>query len=185
MSMSGLRAVLISKRVVMTRLMLAILLLAGAASDHSISASRSGFVRFEFSQVHMGTQFRIVLYAQGAETARQASTAAFDRIARLDAIMSDYRETSELMMACKPAAHQWVKVSDDLFRVLVLSQEFARRSRGAFDVTVGPVVRLWRRARRMQELPAAEKLAAARRLVGYTRLHLDARRQAIRLDKSG
>jgi len=169
----------------MTGFVLAVLLLTGAVASDSLMASRSGFTRFEFVQAHMGTQFRIILYAPDAETAGRASTVAFDRIARLDATMSDYRETSELMRACKPAGHQWVKVSDDLFRVLALSQQFARRSQGAFDVTVGPVVRLWRRARRMQELPAAEKLAAARRLVGYARLHLDARTQAIRLDKSG
>jgi thiamine biosynthesis lipoprotein len=172
------------KRATMTGFVLAVLLLA-AASDPSLSASRSALTRFEFAQAHMGTQFRIVLYAQDAEAARRASTAAFDRIARLDATMSDYRETSELMMACKQAAHQWVKVSDDLFRVLAASQQVARQSAGAFDVTVGPVVRLWRRARRMSELPDAKKLAAARRLVGYARLHLDARTQAIRLDKRG
>jgi thiamine biosynthesis lipoprotein len=168
----------------MTGFVFALLLLAGAAADHSSAASRSGLTRFEFAQAHMGTQFRIVLYAQDAEAAHRASTAAFDRIARLDATMSDYRETSELMMACKQAAHQWVKVSDDLFRVLAASQQFARRSGGAFDVTVGPVVRLWRRARRMNELPDAEKLAAAHRLVGSRMLHLDARTQAMRFDKS-
>ncbi|MEN3335383.1 MAG: FAD:protein transferase [Blastocatellia bacterium] len=173
------------RRVIMTGFVFAMLLFASAAADHSSSASRSGLTRFEFAQAHMGTQFRIVLYAQNAEAAGRASTAAFDRIARLDATMSDYRETSELMMVCKPAAHQWVKVSDDLFRVLAMSQQFARRSEGAFDVTVGPVIRLWRRARRRNELPDARKLAAARRLVGYARLHLDASRQALRFDKSG
>lgn len=173
------------RRVIMTGILLAALLLTGAAADDSLTASRSRFIRFEFVQAHMGTQFRIVLYASDADIAGRASTAAFDRIARLDATMSDYRETSELMMACKRAAHEWVKVSDDLFGVLALSQQFARRSRGAFDVTVGPLVRLWRRARRTQELPAAEKFAAARRLVGYKGLHLDANRQAIRFDKSG
>src|SRR5205085_10186023 len=110
------------RRVIITRFVFAMLLLASAAADHSFSASRSGLTRFEFAQAHMGTQFRIVLYAQDAEAAHRASTAAFDRIARLDATMSDYRETSELMMACKQAAHQWVKVSDDLFRELALSQ---------------------------------------------------------------
>lgn len=170
---------------VMTRFVLVVLLVAGAVSDHPVSASRSGLTRFEFAEAHMGTQFRIVLYARDAETARQASAAAFARIARLDATMSDYRETSELMVACKRAPHQWVKVSRDLFRVLALSQQFARESAGAFDVTVGPAVRLWRRARRMNELPDAKKLAEARHLVGYRMLRLDARTRSIRLDRRG
>ena len=169
----------------MTRFLLAALLLAGAAGVEPSSAARPDLARFEFVQAHMGTQFRIALYAQDAEIAGRAAAAAFDRIARLDATMSDYRETSELMTACKRAGGQWVKVSDDLFDVLAMSQAFARRSRGAFDVTVGPVVRLWRRARRMNELPDAKKLAAARRLVGYARLRLDAGRRTVRFNQSG
>ncbi|HJQ23004.1 MAG TPA: FAD:protein FMN transferase [Blastocatellia bacterium] len=172
------------KRLLATVLTFA-LLFAGAAIEPSPSASQPELRRFEFVQAHMGTQFRIVLYARDAETAARASAAAFERIARLDATMSDYRETSELMVACKQAAHNWVHTSRDLFGVLARSQQIARQSAGAFDVTVGPVVRLWRRARRMNELPDAKKLAAARRLVGYRRLRLDARRHRVRLEKAG
>ncbi|HKP10720.1 MAG TPA: FAD:protein FMN transferase [Blastocatellia bacterium] len=160
-------------------------LLACVAAENSLKAKPADLARYEFAEAHMGTQFRIVLYAQDDETARHASAHAFDRIARLDATMSDYRETSELMTACKRAAREWVTVSGDLFRVLAASQRFARRSAGAFDITVGPVVQLWRRARRRGELPDAEKLAAARRLVGYARLRLDARRRAMRLNRAG
>ena len=159
-------------------------LLACAAADPS-TAKPAALARYEFTEAHMGTQFRIILYAEDAETARRASAEAFDCIARLDATMSDYRETSELMMACKRASHEWVTVSDDLFRVLAASQRFARRSSGAFDITVGPVVQLWRRARRQNVLTVSKKLAAARRLVGYTRLRLDAGRRAMRLQREG
>jgi thiamine biosynthesis lipoprotein len=171
------------------RILVSIIVMAApvafTAADDSSKAQEKNPARFEFTEAHMGTVFRIVLYAQDEEAARRASAAAFDLIARLDATMSDYRETSELMMASKQAAHAWVTVSADLFRVLAASQEFARQSMGAFDVTVGPVVQLWRRARRQNELPDAKKLAAARRLVGYNRLHLDARRRAMRLDREG
>jgi thiamine biosynthesis lipoprotein len=61
----------------------------------------------------------------------------------------------------------------------------SRRSDGAFDVTVGSVVRLWRRARRTQRLPDAEELAKARALVGYQMVHLDEKAQTVRLDKAG
>jgi thiamine biosynthesis lipoprotein len=158
-----------------------------AVANHSSRAKNqpTALTRYEFTEAHMGTRFRIVLYAQDEEAARRASVAAFNRIARLDATMSDYRETSELMTASKLASRQWVTISEDLFRVLAFAQRFARQSAGAFDVTVGPVVQLWRRARRQNELPDAKKLAAAQRLVGYGRLHLDAKRQAMRLDKEG
>ncbi len=141
--------------------------------------------RFEFTESHMGTRFRIVVYAATAQAASLASSAAFERITRLDAIMSDYRETSELMLLCKQDARRKVTVSEDLFRVLVKSQELAKRSNGAFDVTVGPLVRLWRRARRTGELPDKQRLAEALESTGYTRLHLDPKGRSVTLDKSG
>ena len=141
--------------------------------------------RFEFTESHMGTRFRIVVYAATAQAASLASSAAFERIARLDAIMSDYRETSELMSLCRQDAGKKVRVSEDLFRVLVRSQELAKRSEGAFDVTVGPLIKLWRRARRTGELPDKPRLAEALASTGYTRLHLDPQDRSARLDKSG
>src|SRR5437762_7383517 len=133
-------------------------------------ASNSRLARFEFSQAHMGTLFRIVLYAPDAGTARTASDAAFRRIAELDDSMSDYKPTSELMQLCARSGGPPVAVSDDLFRVLAAAQDLVGRSDGAFDVTVGPVVRLWRRARRRRELPDPDRLAKARDLVGYQNL---------------
>ena len=141
--------------------------------------------RFEFTEAHMGTQFRIVLYAAAARAATLASHAAFERIAQLDAIMSDYRETSELMLLCKRPSGTKVTVSEDLFRVLLTAQELAERSHGAFDVTVGPVVRLWRRARRTGELPDSQKLAEALESTGYKNLIIDSLTGSVTLKKSG
>src|SRR5581483_8399176 len=90
---SGICAMAEKKRLLATVLTFA-LLFADAATGRSRMASQSALTRSEFVQAHMGTQFRIVLYARDAETAARASAAAFERIARLDATMSDYRETS-------------------------------------------------------------------------------------------
>ena len=133
----------------------------------------------------MGTQVSIILYARNVSSATRASNAAFNRIGELDAIMSDYRATSELMTICRKSSGQWVKVSDDLFRILAKSQELARRTDGAFDVTVGPIVRLWRRARRTGEMPDPVSLARAVELTGYDKLHLDEKARSVRLDKPG
>jgi thiamine biosynthesis lipoprotein len=133
----------------------------------------------------MGTLFRIVLYAADAGTAIKASRAAFDRVAALDDIMSDYRADSELMRLCQQAAGPPVKVSDDLFRVLVAAQDIAERSDGAFDVTVGPVVRLWRAARRSRRLPDPQRLAEAERHVGFQRTRLDPQARTVQLVERG
>jgi thiamine biosynthesis lipoprotein len=142
--------------------------------------------RFEFSEPHMGTVFRIVLYAEDEAAARKAATAAFQRVAQLDAALSDYKDDSELMrLPLAGQVSQPVPVSDDLYRVLVTAQEIAARTGGAFDVTVGPLVRLWRRARRTGELPDPESLAQARQLTGYTMLRIDPKTRSVLLKRRG
>jgi thiamine biosynthesis lipoprotein len=142
-------------------------------------------MRFSFTEKHMGTEFRIVFYAPDEVTAKKAAKAAFARIAELDGIMSDYKETSELMRLCKKAGGDPVPVSKELFFVLSKAQEISKLSDGAFDVTIGPVVRLWRVARRTKRLPNAEKLAQARALVGYQNLKLNPKDRTVQLTKVG
>src|SRR6516164_6523 len=141
--------------------------------------------RFEYTEPHMGTRFRIVLYAADEATANRAAKAAFARIAELDGIMSDYRATSELMQLCAKAGGDPVKVSDDLFTVLEKAQEISRLSNGAFDVSVGPVVKLWRIARRTQKLPDKDALNNALALVGYRNIKLDSKNSTVQLTKPG
>ncbi|HZT81771.1 MAG TPA: FAD:protein FMN transferase [Gemmataceae bacterium] len=141
--------------------------------------------RFTYTEPHMGTRFKIILYAPDRATADRAAKDAFQRVAELDGIMSDYRPASELMQLCKKAGGGPVHVSDDLFFVLSRAQELSRRSGGAFDVTVGPVVRLWRRARQTKQLPDPEELKRALALVGFDKMKLDARAHTVRLTKPG
>lgn len=137
--------------------------------------------RFTYSEPHMGTLFKIVLYAADKETADKAAKAAFARVAELDGIMSDYRPASELMQLCKKAGGDPVKVSADLFAILQKAQEVARKTDGAFDVTVGPIIRLWRKARRTRELPSADAIKQALAKVGYDKMKLDAARRTVQL----
>jgi thiamine biosynthesis lipoprotein len=140
--------------------------------------------RFEFESKHMGTTFRVVLFAGEKASAKKAADAAFARVAELDGIMSDYKKDSELMLLCKKFATEVVdpvKVGDDLFVVLQKAEELSKKSDGAFDVTVGPVVQLWRIARRTQELPDPKEFAAARAKVGYAKVKLDPTKKTVQL----
>ncbi len=148
-------------------------------------AAEPALSRHTFSEPHMGTLFRIIVWAKDEETARKASKEAFARVSELNRIMSDYQSTSELMRLCAKAGGEPVKVSGELFFVLARAQKVARASDGAFDVTVGPVVRLWRRARRTGQMPDAKKLEAARALVGYKNMVLDEKAQTVKLLKPG
>lgn len=166
----------------MSRRLLALLIVLApsAAADPT-----AGGTRFEFTEPHMGTRFRLVFYAHDEAVARAAAKSAFGRVAALNECMSDYKPGSELMRLCARAGGNALPVSGDLFFVLEKAQEVARRSDGAFDVTVGPVVRLWRQARRTQRLPDPEKLARARALVGWKNVRLDARGRTVQLLKPG
>lgn len=130
--------------------------------------------RFEFERPEMGMPFRVVLYSQSEERAKQCAEAAFHRIKELNDIMSDYDEQSELSKLSRSSGSvQAVPLSSDLWFVLNRAQELAQRSHGAFDVTVGPFVQLWRRARRQHQLPDPVRLAEARLAVGYQHVRLD------------
>ncbi|HTI49774.1 MAG TPA: FAD:protein FMN transferase [Planctomycetaceae bacterium] len=142
--------------------------------------------RFEFTQIQMGMPFRIVLYAPAADSANASARAAYARIRELNGIMSDYEPDSELTRLCRTAGSgQAVPVSPDLLAVLSRAQALSEKSHGAFDVTVGPVVRLWRKARKTNKFPAEEELAAARELVGYRNLRIDEKAGTVELLKRG
>jgi thiamine biosynthesis lipoprotein len=132
----------------------------------------------------MGVEVRMVLYAPGETQARAAARAGFDRIAALEDKMSDYRPKSEVRLL-ERRPREWVRVSEPLFSVLARAVEVASATDGAFDPTVGPLVALWREARRLGRLPTPVQLDSARALVGWRRLALDSGHRRVRLAKRG
>lgn len=123
----------------------------------------------------MGTLFSITLFATNKISAETAADAAFHRVADLDEIMSDYRADSELMRLCDQSFGRPVPISKDLFDVFTRAQEISKATDGAFDITIGPCVRLWRFSRKRKTLPTPQELAAARAAVGWEKLKVDPR----------
>ena len=161
------------------RLLPAFLLAAGCATPSRESPPLS---RFEFTRPQMGLPFRIVLYAPDTNTANAAAEAAFACISQLNDSFSDYDADSELSRLSRTAGEdRAIPVSADLWTVLERSQALAKKTDGAFDVTVGPVVNLWRKARREKQLPRADRLAEALAAVGWRKLELDARAHTAKL----
>ena len=138
--------------------------------------------RYAFERPEMGVPFRIVLYAPDHSAATNAAEAAFQRIQQLNDIMSDYDADSELSKLSHSSGQgKPVHVSDDLWFVLERAQSLAAKSAGAFDVTVGPYVNLWRRARRQHQLPDSAHLERARQSVGYQHVRLDPKQHTVEL----
>jgi thiamine biosynthesis lipoprotein len=134
----------------------------------------------------MSIPIKLVLYAPGESNANEAADAVFHRILQLNGILSDYDAESELLQLVATAGEgKAVRVSDELWRVMTHAIDLARRTEGAFDPTINPVVRLWRKARREKKLPSQEKIDAARKLVGYQNVRLDPEHQSIELTKKG
>src|SRR5688572_10277743 len=162
---------------VMTALAVLLLATGCAGSERTPRAKEPALHRYQYAQLHMGVQVRLVVYAPDKESAERACEAAYARVAQLEDVFSDYRPTSELMRLCDKAGGAPVLVSDELIFVLQRAQDVSRRSDGAFDVTVGPYVGLWREGRKTGKLPSHEALAAAREKGGwrFVRIHPDAK----------
>jgi len=156
--------------------------LSGCASDSRPLA------RHEYKRVLMGVQARIVLYAPEVQQAavQTAVREAFQRIADLEAVMSDYRRDSEAMKLCAQAGEGLQPVSDDLLDIVNRSLHYNALSGGAFDVTVGPLTRLWRAAGKAgNHRPRQDQVEVARALVGSQMIEVDPFARQIGLAKSG
>jgi thiamine biosynthesis lipoprotein len=150
------------------------------------AANPAQLARYEFAQVGMGMQFKLILYAAGQDAANRAAAAAFERIHELNGVLSDYYAASELSRLSDTAGSgRAVRVSPDLWAVLARSEALAEQSGGAFDITVGPYVKLWRRARREKEMPPQARMEEARAAVGYKFLRLDPQARTARLARPG
>jgi thiamine biosynthesis lipoprotein len=124
----------------------------------------------------MGTILEITLHAPDAARGREALDALFALAVRLDAVMSRYDPDSDLSQLNRAAGQGMVAVDPELARILEASIGYSQLTRGAFDVTVGPLVALWTRAGETGELPSAEEIAAARAQVGAEQIRVEAGR---------
>ena len=141
--------------------------------------------RFAFEQPCMGTLARIVVYAPDSVKAKQASDVAFQRMQTLNRIMSDYQDDSELMQLCHKPFGKAYTISNDLFFVIEKSQAVAEASNGVFDITVGPLTKLWRRARRQHKPPSPHEIETAQKHVDFRSLQLHPDKQQLTLLKDG
>lgn len=147
-------------------------------------AQQVGGKLYEFSLPRMGTTLRVKLYAANATEANRAANAVFDRVEELEQIFSDYRNDSELTQLSRHGADAPRVVSPEMFELLDDSARISALSGGAFDVTIGPLVVLWREARRTRMMPGPAALARARAAVGYQNIELDRQNHTVFLKRA-
>jgi FAD:protein FMN transferase len=140
---------------------------------------------YEAVEPHMGTLFRIKLYAPDDTVAQRGFQRAFERIDQLDKLLSDYKQESELSRISREAVGHPVHVSDDLFRIAQSAERLSIATGGAFDLTIGSLTHVWRQARSDNKLPSQQAVQWAIAHCGYRKLHLDAKAQTMEFDSSG
>jgi thiamine biosynthesis lipoprotein len=115
----------------------------------------------------------------------RAVEAAFDEVQRLDNMLSNYKPESEWSQVNTHASERPVKVSPELFRLLAACQGYSRASDGAFDITVGPLMKLWGFYKGSGRLPHKAEVLAALARVGWRHMLLDSSAQTVRFDRKG
>lgn len=141
--------------------------------------------RFTYTHPQMGTRFRIVLYAQNEAIAQQASELAFKRLDSLNQLLSDYLPDSELnILSRRSGAKTRLAVSEELWHILRQSQQLSKQSKGAFDVTIGPLSQLWRKAFKNTEFPTPAAVMAAKKRVNYHYLKPSRSAYSVRLKQA-
>ncbi len=152
--------------------------------DHEQPIARQKLQRVRVSQFHMGMMVHLTLWAPTLKEGRQAAAVAFERIGQIDQIMSDYDPESELSRLCRRSGQGPVPVSSELFTLLAAARRFAEWTDGRYDPTVGPLARLWRKARQANIPPSPAAIEAALEKVGYEKLLLVADAQTVELTRS-
>jgi len=148
-------------------LILAFLSLAFA---HDAPQSAATFVHKK--KYSMGTVFEIVAYDASPGRASLAIDKALEEIARLDRVMSNYKPESDLSRLNRNGHFHRVTVSPDLYQAIRDSLEYSRLSGGQFDITVAPLVDLWKAALHGERLPSAREQENLRECMGYQKIQL-------------
>ena len=142
--------------------------------------------RFSFTVPKMGSPFTIVLYADDSIEANRIVQHCFALTDSLVAILSDYIDSSELNRLCARAGTgEWFFCSPVLYEIMQDSKFAYEKSMGSFDISLGPLTRLWRKARKENKFPADIEVKEKKALTGFNKIQFDTARHAVRLLQTG
>ncbi len=142
--------------------------------------------KYVFEEPKMGSPFTIIIYTNDSLKATSIAAKAFALADSLNFILSDYIDSSEInRLSASSGKNIYMPVSKPLFTILKKAQDAAVLSNGAYDITIGPVVKLWRKARKEKVFPNRDSLKIALQKTGYKYLHIDTMHQSIYLEKEG
>jgi thiamine biosynthesis lipoprotein len=140
-----------------------------------------------FTTVHpaMGTDFTLYLYGTDAARAAEISDEVFDEIDRVEQLLSNYRESSELSRINREAGRGEVTTDPEMMDFLEQSEHWSRVSDGAFDITVGRLMKGWGFFKHEGRVPSDVELEKLRAVTGWETMQLDAAARTVRFTTPG
>ncbi len=137
------------------------------------------------TEAMMGTEVTITVVAGSSQAGEEAIEAGMAELRRLDAMMSLYKDTSEITRVNLAAGLKPVRVSPEMIEVVESAAEVSRLSHGVFDVTIGPLVVLWQIRLKEGRVPSDREISRVRSLVNYRNIVVDKKASTIFLKKPG
>lgn len=141
--------------------------------------------RYEAIRVSMACTYSIVAYGADAQALPGIVEGAFDEVDRIDRLMSHYKPESPLSRLNREASFRPVAVDEELFDFLAEALRYSRDSDGAFDITVGPLMKGWGFFQGEGRVPSDDELVEVRRRIGFEHVVLNARDRTIAFDRPG
>jgi len=137
----------------------------------------------ELSRKAMACQFEILLRSDGPASETEAAIDGLDVVDELEQQLSAYRYDSELSRLNATAAIRPIQIEPRMFELLQLSTKLSERTGGAFDITSGPLTKVWGFFQRQGRVPDPTELAAAQQSVGWSKLVLDAEKCSVSMQE--
>ena len=141
--------------------------------------------RFQFSENKMGSPFNLIFYHPDSAEAVSIAKECFALVDSLNNIFSDYSSESEVGKLALQKNQTDIKVSDELFAMIYWSKEAWKRSGKTFDITIGPLTQLWRKAKAEKRFPSEAEVKTAKQFTGFKNLTINQTKRTISFKKRG
>ncbi len=143
--------------------------------------------RFSFTQPKMGSPFSIVFFANDSVQANLLAKQCFNLVDSFILIFSDYIDSSELSKLSLSAGPKdlAVPVSPAMFDIFLKAKNAFDKSEGAFDITIGPLSKFWRKFRKTKQFPTDDAVQSAKKLIGFNKILLDTINKKVTLSQTG
>lgn len=141
--------------------------------------------RFEFSENKMGAPFTLIYHCDDSAWANAISKECFELVDRFNSIFSDYSATSQVGKLASMAVIKDQKISNELLELILRSKDAWKRSGKTFDITIGALTQLWRKAKKENRFPSPDEIKAAKDKTGFEHLIINENTRTISFTKPG